>query len=251
MNILVTTGNTLTLIDKIRCITNIFTGKTGASVALCAHARGHNVTLVTSHPEAVHELCEGKSEPGPERWMQRRYRTFEDLRAQLADLVPTARLDAIIHCASVGDYLSAGVYAPAEGTHFDAHECQWLAPGLVPTMIDRLAKKISSDERELWVRLVRAPKLVDLMRTEWDYRGLLVKFKLEVGLTDEQLLDVAENSRAHSRADLMVANTLEGAHTYAFLGPLEPGYERVPRAELPSRLLESLERLHRSRRTTI
>jgi phosphopantothenoylcysteine synthetase/decarboxylase len=251
MNILVTAGNTLTLIDKIRCITNIFTGKTGASVALGAHARGHTVTLLTSHPEAVHELCEGKSEPGPERWSQRRYRTFEDLQKHLTDLVPTAGFDAIVHCASVGDYLSAGVYAPAEGTHFDAHACQWLAPGLVPTMVDRLARKIHSDERELWVRLARAPKLVDMMRTEWGYRGLLVKFKLEVGLTDEQLLDVAENSRAHSRADLMVANTLEGAQTYAFLGPLEPGYERIPRAELPTRLLESLERLHRSRRTAV
>src|SRR5262249_29066680 len=152
---------------------------------LCAHARGHTVTLVTSHPEAVHDLCEGKTEPGPERWAQRRYRTFEDLQKHLADLVPTGGFDAIVHSARVGDYLSAGVYAPAEGTHFDAHEGQWLAPGLTPTMVDRLAKKIHSDERELWVRLLRAPKLVDMMRNEWDHRGMLVKFKLEVGLSDE------------------------------------------------------------------
>ena len=33
MNLLVTAGNTLTLIDKVRGITNIFTGRTGAQVA--------------------------------------------------------------------------------------------------------------------------------------------------------------------------------------------------------------------------
>jgi phosphopantothenoylcysteine synthetase/decarboxylase len=246
MNILVTAGNTLTLIDKVRCITNIFTGRTGASIALCAHERGHRVTLLTSHPEAVAELCEGKPHPGPEHWWLRRYRTFEDMHVHLADLVPTGGFDAIIHCAAVSDYLSAGVYAPAEGTHFDAHTGHWLAPGQGPAMVDRLAKKVKSDERELWVRLLRAPKLVDLIRSEWGFRGMLVKFKLEVGLTDEQLLDVAEMARKRSLADLMVANTLEDAASHAFLGPLDLGYERVTRGDVPKRLLEALERLHKS-----
>jgi phosphopantothenate-cysteine ligase/phosphopantothenoylcysteine decarboxylase/phosphopantothenate--cysteine ligase len=56
MNLLVTAGNTLVPIDKVRGITNIFTGRTGASIALEAHRRGHGVTLLTSHPEAVHDL---------------------------------------------------------------------------------------------------------------------------------------------------------------------------------------------------
>jgi phosphopantothenate---cysteine ligase (CTP) len=247
MNILVTAGNTLTLIDRVRCITNIFTGRTGASIALCALGRGHRVTLVTSHPEAVAEMSEGKT-AGPEHWMMYRYRTFDDLQARLADQVPSGNLDAIIHCAAVSDYLSAGVYAPAEGTHFEAHTGHWTSTTQSPAMVDRVAKKVKSDERELWVRLTRAPKLVDLMRAEWGFDGLLVKFKLEVGLTDEQLLDVAETSRAHSKADLMVANTLEGAPHHAFLGPLEPGYERVPRNDLPVRLLQTLEKMHKTRR---
>src|SRR5438876_3096363 len=79
MNLLVTAGNTLVPIDRVRCITNIFTGRTGASIALEAHTRGHTVTLLTSHPEAVAELrpdaCLDK------RWTARRYRTFEDLQS--------------------------------------------------------------------------------------------------------------------------------------------------------------------------
>jgi phosphopantothenoylcysteine synthetase/decarboxylase len=249
MKILVTAGNTLALIDKVRCITNIFTGRTGASIALCAHERGHVVTLLTSHPEALAELCEGKAQPGSDRWWLRRYRTFEDLQVHLADLVPSGDFDAIIHCAAVSDYLAAGVYAPAEGTYFDAHTGYWATTGQAPAMVDRLARKVKSDDRELWVRLHRAPKLVDLIRSEWGFRGLLVKFKLEVGLTDEQLLDVAETARKHSQADLMIANTLEDAAAHAFLGPLEPGYERVSRQALPAHLLKALEYLQRARQT--
>src|SRR5260370_4679187 len=56
MNLLVTAGNTKVLIDRVRCITNIFTGRTGAAIALHAHERGHDVTLLTSRPEAVAEM---------------------------------------------------------------------------------------------------------------------------------------------------------------------------------------------------
>jgi phosphopantothenoylcysteine synthetase/decarboxylase len=106
---------------------------------------------------------------------------------------------------------------------------------------------VKSDEPELWLRLVKAPKLVDLIRSDWAFRGVLVKFKLEVGITDDDLLAIAERSRSQSGADLMVANTLEGASLFAFLGPLADGYERVRRTNLASRLLDEVERLHREK----
>jgi hypothetical protein len=108
--------------------------------------------------------------------------------------------------------------------------------------MDRSAAKVKSDEPELWLRLLRAPKLIDLVRSDWGYHGRLVKFKLEVGVSDDTLLDVAERSRTQSGADLMVANTLEGSGEYAFLGPLSGRYVRVSRAELPVKLLDALER---------
>jgi phosphopantothenoylcysteine synthetase/decarboxylase len=245
MNVLVTAGNTLALIDQVRCITNIFSGRTGASIALAAHGRGHHVTLVTSHAEAVAEMCDGRP-PGDERWSMYRYRTFEDLQARLAELVGGGP-DAVIHCAAVSDYLSAGVYAPATGTGFDETTGRWQGPA--PALVDRRAGKVKSDEPELWVRLKRAPKLVDLFRSAWGFHGVLVKFKLEVGLTDEALLKVAEASRVHSDADLMVANTLEGAPLYAFVGPVAGQYERLTRRALAGRLLELVEQLHEGRRS--
>jgi phosphopantothenoylcysteine synthetase/decarboxylase len=156
-------------------------------------------------------------------------------------------LDAVIHGAAVSDYLAAGVYAPAPHTHFRPEDGRWQGDGGAPALVDRAAGKVKSDEPELWLRLVRAPKLVDRVRADWGFGGLLVKFKLEVGLDDRQLLEVAERSRRHSAADLMVANTLEGADSYAFLGPLGGGYERVRRPDLAARLLDAVEHLHRGR----
>ena len=106
-------------------------------------------------------------------------------------------------------------------------------------LVDRAAGKVKSDEPELWLRLVRTPKLIDKTRSEWGFRGVLVKFKLEVGKTDQELLEIAERSRRQSQADLMVANTLEDAAHWAFLGPLPDGYHKVSRRDLAGRLIDA------------
>jgi phosphopantothenoylcysteine synthetase/decarboxylase len=243
MNILVTAGNTAAPIDRVRCITNIFTGKTGASIALHAHERGHSVTLLTSRPEAVAEL--GYSINHRQRWTVVRYSTFADLKDLMHQQVPAyGRLDAVVHCAAVSDYLPAGVYAPAAGTRFEVEQARWQSDSApCPTLVDRAAGKVKSDESELWLRLVRAPKLVDCIRGAWGFQGFLVKFKLEVGRGEAELLQVAEKSRQASVADLMVANTLEEAGSHAYLGPLDGQYGRVSRNDLPRRLLDAVERL--------
>jgi phosphopantothenoylcysteine synthetase/decarboxylase len=241
MNVLVTAGNTLVPIDRVRCITNIFTGRTGAGIALAARRRGHAVTLLTSHPEAVTEV--GGAEPAA-GWRPLRYRTLDDLQREMSGRISSGDFDAVVHCAAVSDYRAAGVYAPAPGTHFHPRDGQWTNDfPEPPALTDRSAGKVKSDEPELWLRLERAPKLIDLVRTQWGFAGVLVKFKLEVGVSDERLLAVAEASRRHSRADLMVANTLEEAGSWAYLGPLEHRYEKVARHELADRLLAAVEAL--------
>lgn len=109
------------------------------------------------------------------------------------------------------------------------------------------AGKIKSAEPELWVRLVRAPKLVDRFRQPWGFTGVLVKFKLEVGLSEQELVDAAETSRVQSAAEIIVANTLDGAAHWAYIGPVGDKYERVTRRELPDRLVLALEDLYQKR----
>jgi phosphopantothenoylcysteine synthetase/decarboxylase len=222
MHVLVTAGNTQAPIDRVRCITNVFTGKTGAGIALRARQRGHTVTLMTSHPETVPVSRRTRLKVHP-------YRTFDDLRTLMAAHVPSGPFDGIIHCAAVSDYLPAGLFAPDRTT----------------PIAD--TGKFKSDAPELWLRLTRAPKLIDSVRRDWGFRGVLVKFKLEVGISDAALLEVAESSRRQSEADLMVANTLEGSADWAFLGPMAGGYQKIARPDLADRLLDSITALHEGR----
>src|SRR5437667_8076287 len=104
MNVLVTVGNTQVPIDRVRCLTNIFTGRTGAQVALCAHERGHTVTLLTSHPDIVAELRGGPLLS--ERWAVLPYRTFDQLHELMRTAIQPGAFDTVIHSAAVSDYLS-------------------------------------------------------------------------------------------------------------------------------------------------
>jgi phosphopantothenate-cysteine ligase/phosphopantothenoylcysteine decarboxylase/phosphopantothenate--cysteine ligase len=244
MNILVTAGNTQTPIDQVRCLTNIFTGRTGGRVALAAHDRGHTVCLLTSHPEVIAELTQGQVPTGP-TWQVRPYRTFDELHQLLAALVPGGGFDVIIHAAAVSDYALGGVYVPAPDTTFDPAQRRWAAGHGPPRLLDTAAGKVKSQHAELWLRLVPTPKLVDRIRSPWGFRGVLVKFKLEVQVRTEELLDIAERSRRQSAADLMVANTLEGMNAWAYIGPLQGGYQRVKREQLATRLLDAVDGLQR------
>jgi phosphopantothenate---cysteine ligase (CTP) len=234
MNILVTAGNTQTPIDKVRCITNVFTGRTGAQIALEAHRLGHAVTLLTSHVEVIRALAPNLT-PN-ERWNVRAYRTFDDLQHAMAELVPSRQLDVLIHAAAVSDYHLAGTYAPVTGAHFDPMTAAWTNGKLV----DVSAGKVKSHHPELWLRLTPTPKLADMVRTTWAFRGTFVKFKLEVGVSDAELQDTAQRSRAQSDADLIVANTLDGKDRLAWIGDRNSGWIQVERPRLATTLLEQI-----------
>jgi phosphopantothenate-cysteine ligase/phosphopantothenoylcysteine decarboxylase/phosphopantothenate--cysteine ligase len=237
MKILVTAGNTQAMIDKVRCITNVFSGRTGAQIAVEAFDRGHAVTLFTSHPEILGTVScvRPRNTSG---WQVLSYRTFEELESLMAEGVTGGSYDAVIHAAAVSDYLLSGIYAPREGiTKSDSHST---ANVDLTRVVDETAGKVKSHYQELWLRLQPAPKLVDKVRVAWGFAGVLVKFKLEVGVTDAELLAIAERSRVQSGADLMVANTLEGMHDWAFVGFNHASYHRVQRNELPGHLLEEI-----------
>jgi phosphopantothenoylcysteine synthetase/decarboxylase len=236
MKCLVTAGNTQVLIDKVRCITNIFSGRTGAQIALELCRRGHHVKLLTSRPESIME-CDPQLKVARSLNEIQTYQTFEDLHQSMKKEIEHQSLDVIIHTAAVSDYLSEGVFAPATATHFDTKSLQFNGPARFKNVA---AGKVKSDHDELWLRFVKAPKIIDCIRRDWGFIGKLVKFKLEVGITREQLEQIAEASRIQSKADLMVANTLESSKEWAILGPLLGKYTEISRAELASRLADAL-----------
>jgi phosphopantothenate---cysteine ligase (CTP) len=242
MKILITAGNTQVPIDRVRCITSVFSGRTGTGLALHALERGHDVTLLTSHPELLEnhgEDCE---------WLA--FRTFADLEILMEQQIAHRPFAAVICCAAVSDFCVAGAFAPVPGTQFKPENGTWSAAQGSPALVERTGGKISSGEPELWLRLTPAPKLIDRIRGDWGFRGQLVKFKLEADLNSERLREIAEQSRLHSGADWMVANLYDGSLSSFHLGPLPgpvPCYAVVPRGELPARLFELLEAKHRER----
>jgi len=245
MHWLVTAGGTSVPIDKVRSITNSSSGRTGAAIALAAHRAGHLVTLLTSRSDALSAVADGSWSPD-ERWAVHYFETYHELRERMEKLLESRGIDALVQAAAVSDYDVAGAYAPAPGTVFYRDSGEWRSEGR-PRMIDVSAAKIGSDAPEVWLRLIRNPKLIDAVRTDWRFRGVVVKFKLEAEVPEPDLLDVAENSRQESDADLMVANTVEHKQAWAWLGPIQGQYSRVSRSELPRRLVEAVERCHERR----
>jgi hypothetical protein len=139
--------------------------------------------------------------------------------------------------AAVADYRPVKTYAIV-----NRETAEWPDGMERWTVRDVQADKVKSDHELIAVLGERTEKLIDLFRTEWNHRGLLVKFKLEVGIPPEELVRVGQASRRASGAEYLVANTLdmiEGPSAGAFLLS-DAGEEWVARDELASRLVRAV-----------
>lgn len=178
--LLVTAGPTWVPVDRVRVLTTTFTGETGLVLARHLAGLGANVTLWYG-PGACRPT-------GDDLKLLDiiNFQTYGDL-AKLAKEADVSGFDGIVHSAAVADYQPV----PAEG-------------------------KIPSGLEEVTITLRPTEKLVDILRARAP-RAVLVKFKLETGITTEKLLAIAGKSRAFSRAEFIVANLREGmsAHGHA------------------------------------
>ena len=104
-------------------------------------------------------------------------------------------------------------------------------------------QKVPSEQNELWIRLTKLPKIIDMIRTSWAFQGILVKFKLEADLEKDALLEIAKRSRKQSDADLIVANRLEDYATKAWIIDRQENIIEVPRNLLPEQLVKEIESL--------
>jgi phosphopantothenoylcysteine synthetase/decarboxylase len=243
MNLLITAGSPRSPIDRVRGVNTIFTGRTGATLARIAWGRGHTVTFLTSNPDHLPDI---PADAGlSERRMQPIiYSSFDDLAALVQQQIKSKEVGVVVHAAGATDYLVAGTFAPELGTYFNARNKEWEARGK-PKLHEQPADRINQSEPELWVRLVRAPRLIDRLR-EWGYKGLLVRFTVEVARSDGELRGAAEFARKQSDADLMVASTMESLQHWALVGPVDGRYEKVSRRELPDRLMLVIEHMRRT-----
>ena len=232
--VLVTAGSTVVPIDQVRQIGNVFKGRTGTDIAYRFNTNRYlakpddvAVTLLTSNPELCKEYDDPNTAPFSSRSpFVRSFRTFDDLAVLMEQEIRSGQYDTIIHSAAVSDYKVARVLEPAV-----------LGEERFP--IDA-SKKISGSYGTLYLELSPTIKLVDQIREPWGFNGKLVKFKLQVGISDKELIEIARKSLAVSKADFIVANCLEWCRERAFVIGADGSCENVSRAKLPDALWERL-----------
>lgn len=234
---LVTAGNTREKIDRVRDWGNIFTGQTGLDIALAMLELG-DVTLLTSNQ--VHAAqYDGYTGRGGGTLGIETFHEISELEALLAERLAASRVDAVFMSAAVSDYRPAGAFRVVARRPDPAY------PGREEWVVENVqAGKVKSKHGTIAFLGEATPKLVDMFRGRWYYRGVLVKFKLEVGITEEDLVRIASASRLASGANFIVANTLEMVRGEGASAGTAPGAyvigeglcERVARPELAAYL---------------
>jgi phosphopantothenoylcysteine synthetase/decarboxylase len=236
-HILITAGSTREKIDKVRDWGNIFTGKTGLDLAMAFLDVGA-VTLLTSNlaHAAEYDGYSGKAGMlGVET-----FATHEELLHLLEERMTSGdRVDVVAMTAAVADYQPTGSFKIVDRVKQKDGRETW-------TVEEVSAPKVKSTHGRIAVVGEATLKLIDQFRVAWKYEGLLIKFKLEVDIAEEELIRVASASRVASGAELIVANTLamtqggggeSGVPSGAYLID-ERGVVRVPRGVLASHIRE-------------
>jgi phosphopantothenate---cysteine ligase (CTP) len=236
---LVTAGPTREPIDDVRDWGNIFTGKSGFAIAK-ALAEVAEVDLLTSNAAHAREANAGNF-PNPIH--AECFSSHASLKDQLAVHMAALSYDAVFMVAAVSDYTPTRVYSIVSREPAPSGSADPSSPSRETWVVqDAQAGKVKSSHEEIAVLGKRTEKLVDLFRTKWNHRGLLVKFKLEVGISADELILIGHASRRASRADYLVANTLNMVDEFrggAYLIS-DTGAELIPRTELAGRMRDLL-----------
>lgn len=229
MRILITAGSTRERIDQVRDWGNIFTGNTGYAIAMAAKALG-SVDLLTSN--RAHVI----SAPAPIHATS--FTTHADLVNLIDEHMQAHSYDAVFMSAAVSDYAPSGAFEILTRDVASDGSENWRVKPVQ-------AGKIKSTYPALAIAGRPTEKIVDLFRTRWQHRGLLVKFKLEVDVSTPNLIEIGQTSRRASGAEYLVANTLDmvtGIKAGAYLLS-DAGSEWVARDALPGRLVALVKRV--------
>ncbi len=168
MRVLITGGATWVKIDKVRILTNIFTGKTSLFLAKYFLKKKAKVTLLIN-PHCIEKFPQGRN------IKIIFFRYFDELKKALREELKKNKYDAIIHTAAVSDY---ALKRPFKG-------------------------KIPSNRKRIELHLQPTQKLTTLIRS-LAKNSFLVQFKLET--KSKYIIKKAYRSLTNNRFNLVVAN---------------------------------------------
>lgn len=175
--VIITSGGTRESIDGVRFISNMSTGKTGASIAQYFSEAGWDVTFLHAENSALPDSnCSRVLFAGN-----------ESLENILYGLISDEHFDAVIHLAAVSDFKIKSIEFENE------------------TVVPPVSGKISSSVKDLKINLTSTKKLVDDIKKKSKNKNLVLtafKFTASPGAVNEvdMLFD-------HSGADFVVLNS--------------------------------------------
>lgn len=173
---MITSGPTRGYIDAVRYMSNKSTGTLGATIAIEALKRDACVTFVYGTGSSTPDITLlGKDYA--RRLTLIEIETIDDLLLTIQEKLKGKSFDAIAHAMAVLDYSPE---KQSEG-------------------------KIASMKDTLTITLRKTPKVIKQIRTLWPH-AFLIGFKLEVGLSGDELIEKAYASLRENGADLIVAN---------------------------------------------
>jgi len=166
--VLMTAGPTVEKIDSVRVITNQSSGKTGTLLAAELISAGAKVTLIYGP---------GTSEP-PKGVKTIRVNSVYEMNKTVKECLKK-KFDIVIMSAAASDYVVKN-----------------------PT-----TNKIKSDKKEINVKLVRVPKIIDIVKSK-QKDIFLVGFKAETDISKKELINRAKMKLKESKANMIIANDI-------------------------------------------
>ncbi|MHA2294965.1 MAG: bifunctional phosphopantothenoylcysteine decarboxylase/phosphopantothenate--cysteine ligase CoaBC [Candidatus Hodarchaeales archaeon] len=164
--VLITTGPTREYVDSVRFLSNPSSGKTGMELARQAWYRGAKVEIVTGPVNL----------DWPDFLPVTRVVSTQDMLMALKEIIPRWKPDVVIMAAAIADYTPEG----------------------------NISEKIKSGQIKT-LKLVPTEKIIDKVK-ELAPDSVLVGYKAETGLSEEDLLASARKKIEECEASFIVAN---------------------------------------------
>jgi len=192
--VLVISGATIEPVDDMRLLTNRSTGRTGMELCRRAYILGARVELWQGRGEAQLPAAAGSG-----GFKVRRFESTASL-AKLVERTDMTGFDFIINCAAISDYRPVRY----EGKLPSGREGLTLEFRNNPKIIELIAGKLGKP-----VRGGPGEKEISRAGSGSAAPTVLVGFKAESGLDEEELLERATARMAAAGMDMVVANDLE------------------------------------------
>jgi len=217
MQIIISAGGTVEKIDQVRGISNFATGSLGAMTAEAFLSAGHQV-LYLAGPQAKRPASQPSLQVID-------ISDVDSLMKAMGEYAPKA--DIVIHSMAVSDY------RPVFMTDIDRLPEDFPVSRLSELSIPQEKKTSSTAEHQV-ILLEKTPKVLKQIKV-WNPMAILVAFKLLVGVSEEELINVAQAKRDDAQADFVLANDLEN------ISPTQHQALLIDRADQITRLASKAE----------